>query len=297
MLFYKANRKGIYEEKSSYFQSFSNAWSCWCRWLVFYFPKPNAGRKSRSKKNIYSIKPSDYFFHGWGSSSRAERHMANATKDAGVTKTIIDAKVDKDGRVTLDGSIPKGAINPIVLVNFDNNRGASTRDQGDYAYAVVKALQDNYGITEMNMVGHSYGNMAIVYYMLQHGSDTSLPKLVKQVDIAGHFNGIIGMNEPENNSLDGEGKPTSMTESYEELLSLGDNYPQGQVEVLNIYGNTGKESDERVTNLSSQSLDYLLKGHVKSYQEKEITGPNGQHSKLHETALVDKPLIDFLWSK
>jgi uncharacterized alpha/beta hydrolase family protein len=88
-----------------------------------------------------------------------------------------------------------------------------------------------------------------------------------------------------------------MTESYEELLSLGDNYPQGQVEVLNIYGNTGKESDERVTNLSSQSLSYLLKGHVKSYQEKEITGPNGQHSKLHETALVDKPLIAFLWGK
>ena len=37
------------------------------------------------------------------------------------------------------------------------------------------------------MVGHSYGNIAIVYYMLQHGSDTSLPKLVKQVDIPGHF--------------------------------------------------------------------------------------------------------------
>ena len=147
------------------------------------------------------------------------------------------------------------------------------------------------------MVGHSYGNLAIVYYMLQHGSDTSLPKLVKQVDIAGHFNGIIGMDEPEENSLDGEGKPTSMTESYGELLSLGDNYPQGQVEVLNIYGNTGKESDERVTNLSSQSLAYLLKGHVKSYQEKEIIGLNGQHSKLHETTLVDKPLNAFLWGK
>lgn len=223
--------------------------------------------------------------------------MANAAKDAGVTKTIIDAKVDKDGRVTLDGSILKGAINPIVLVNFDNNRGASTRDQGDYAYAVVKALQDNYEITEMNMVGHSYGNMAIVYYILQHGSDTSLPKLVKQVDIAGHFNGIIGIDEPENITLNDEGKPSSLTESYQELLAVGDHYPQGQVEVLNIYGNTGNGSDERVTNLSSQSLDYLIKGHVKSYQEKEITGPNGQHSKLHETALVDKPLIDFLWSK
>ena len=265
----------------------------------WYFISQNQTQavKAEARKTFIQSSRPTIFFHGWGSSSRAERHMANAAKDAGVTKTIIDAKVDKDGRVTLDGSIRKGAINPIVLVNFDNNRGASTRDQGDYAYPVVKALQDNYEITEMNMVGHSYGNMAIVYYMLQHGSDTSLPKLVKQVDIAGHFNGIIGMNEPENNSLDDEGKPTSMTESYEELLSLGDNYPQGQVEVLNIYGNTGNGSDERVTNLSSQSLDYLLKGHVKSYQEKEITGPNGQHSKLHETALVDKPLIDFLWSK
>ena len=56
------------------------------------------------------------------------------------------------------------------------------------------------------MVAHSYGNMAIVYYMLQHGSDTSLPKLVKQVDIAGHFNGIIGIDEPENITLDDEGK-------------------------------------------------------------------------------------------
>lgn len=265
----------------------------------WYFISQNQTQavKAEARKTFIQSSRPTIFFHGWGSSSRAERHMANAAKDAGVTKTIIDAKVDKDGRVTLDGSIPKGAINPIVLVNFDNNRGASTRDQGVYAYAVVKALQDNYGITEMNMVGHSYGNMAIVYYMLQHGSDTSLPKLVKQVDIAGHFNGIIGIDEPENITLDDEGKPTSMTESYEELLSLGDNYPQGQVEVLNIYGNTGNGSDERVTNLSSQSLDYLLKGHVKSYQEKEITGPNGQHSKLHETALVDKPLIDFLWSK
>lgn len=223
--------------------------------------------------------------------------MANVAKKSGVTQTIIEANVAEDGTVTLKGTIQKDAVNPIVLVNFDNNWGASTQDQRNYAYAVVKALQDTYGITEMNMVGHSYGNIAIVYYMLQHGSDTSLPKLVKQVDIPGHFNGIIGMDEPEENSLDGEGKPTSMTESYGELLSLGDNYPQGQVEVLNLYGNTGKESDERVINLSSLSLAYLLKGHVKSYQEKKITGLNGQHSKLHETTLVDKPLNAFLWGK
>ena len=265
-------------------------------WYFLHQNQAQSVKAEARKTYIQSSRPT-IFFHGWGSSSRAERHMANAAKDAGVTQTIIEAKVVEDGTVTLKGTIPKDAVNPIVLVNFDNNRGASTQDQGNYAYAVVKVLQDKYGITEMNMVGHSYGNMAIVYYMLQHGSDTSLPKLVKQVDIAGHFNGIIGVNEPGNNSLDDEGKPTSMAESYMELLSLGDNYPQGQVEVLNIYGNTGKGSDGRVSNLSSQSLAYLLKGHIKSYQEKEITGPNGQHSQLHETALVDKPLIAFLWGK
>ncbi|WP_455468331.1 alpha/beta hydrolase [Streptococcus salivarius] len=253
--------------------------------------------KAEARKTFIQSSRPTIFFHGWGSSSRAERHMANAAKNAGVTQTIIEAKVAEDGTVTLKGTIPKDAVNPIVLVNFDNNRGASTQDQGNYAFAVVKALQDTYGITEMNMVAHSYGNMAIVYYMLQHGSDTSLPKLVKQVDIAGHFNGIIGMDEPENITLDDEGKPSSMTESYQGLLSLGNHYPQGQVEVLNIYGNTGKGSDERVTNLSSQSLGYLLKGHVKSYQEKKITGPDGQHSKLHETTLVDEPMIAFLWGK
>ena len=269
---------------------------CAGSWYYIHQNQAQTVKAEARKTYIQSSRPT-IFFHGWGSSSRAERHMANAAKKAGVTQTIIEAKVAEDGTVTLKGTIPKDAVNPIVLVNFDNNRGASTQDQGNYVYAVVKALQDTYGITEMNMVAHSYGNMAIVYYMLQHGSDTSLPKLVKQVDIAGHFNGIIGIDEPENLTLDDEGKPSSMTESYEELLSLGDNYPQGQVEVLNIYGNTGKESDERVTNLSSQSLGYLLKGHVKSYQEKKISGPDGQHSKLHETALVDGPMIAFLWGK
>ncbi|MFR2959661.1 MAG: alpha/beta hydrolase, partial [Streptococcus salivarius] len=96
----------------------------------WYFISQNQTQavKAEARKTFIQSSRPTIFFHGWGSSSRAERHMANAAKDAGVTKTIIDAKVDKDGQVTLDGSIPKDAINPIVLVNFDNNRGASTQE-------------------------------------------------------------------------------------------------------------------------------------------------------------------------
>ena len=41
------------------------------------------------------------FFHGYGSSANAERHMTNAAKKAGVTKTVIRANVDRNGAVTL----------------------------------------------------------------------------------------------------------------------------------------------------------------------------------------------------
>ena len=40
------------------------------------------------------------------------------------------------------------------------------------------------------MVGHSLGNISIIYYMLQNSKNKSMPKLRKQVDMAGHFDGF-----------------------------------------------------------------------------------------------------------
>ena len=106
------------------------------------------------------------------------------------------------------------------------------------------------------------------------------------------------MDEPENITLDDEGKPSKHDRVLSRALCLLEiTTPQDQVEVLNIYGNTDKGNDERVTNLSSQSLGYLLKGHVKSYQEKEITGLMANTVNFMETALVDEPMIAFLWGK
>ena len=57
-------------------------------------------------------------FHGGGSSYHAEEHMVNAAKKAGATKTILRANVDKNGKVTLHGTMHKNSINPIVEVNY-----------------------------------------------------------------------------------------------------------------------------------------------------------------------------------
>ena len=62
------------------------------------------------------------FFHGYGSSANAEKHMTDSAKKAGVTQTVITANVAEDGQVRLTGTIPKGAVNPIIKVEYQNNR-------------------------------------------------------------------------------------------------------------------------------------------------------------------------------
>ena len=250
-----------------------------------------------STKYVQSARPT-LFFHGFGSGSLAERHMARAAVKSGVTNTVIEVNVDKSGNVTLDGKIEKGAINPIVLVNYEDNKNPNYRQDGRYALAVVKKLQDEYGFTEMNMVGHSMGNMSIMYYMLDNSGYRTLPKLVKQVDIAGHFDGILTYDFDENTALDKEnGKPNIMTETYKELTRIRDVYPENQIDVLNIFGDRGDGGDGAVSIISSKSLRYLVEGKAKSYREELIKGKGGRHSKLHENEEVDKLLIDFIWGK
>lgn len=106
------------------------------------------------------------FFHGGGSSYHAEEQMVSAAKKAGVNKTVIRADVNKNGQVTLKGTIPRHAINPIVEVNYQDNRQLNFKKHGQWATNVVRILQQRYGIDKVNMVGHSLGNISIIYYEL-----------------------------------------------------------------------------------------------------------------------------------
>lgn len=220
---------------------------------------------------------------------------------AGVTKSVIRAEVDGNGRVTLIGSWPKGAKNPICEVNYENNRQLDFNKHGVYATNVVKALQKQYGIKKINMVGHSLGNISIIYYMLQNGK--KMPQLQKEVNIAGHFTGLTfdglpsAIKQPAGMKLDKNGKPNKMNATYKQMTQARTAYPKNQVQVLNIIGDIGNNSDGRVENVSSLSLKYLVADCAKSYQVVKIKGKNAQHSKLHNNSQVDKVLIKFLWNK
>ncbi|MFC6261290.1 alpha/beta hydrolase [Levilactobacillus fujinensis] len=235
------------------------------------------------------------FFHGWGSSYRAEEQMAHALVNAGLTKTIMRATVSKQGKVSLSGQFREGDYHPIVEVDFKDSRQSNPRQWGRWAKATIVKLQQRYHTKKFNAVGHSMGNMAIMYELLDN--TPGLPKMQKQVDIAGHFNGILGMNDaPNRMKLYSNGKPKKMQADYKTLLRLRKTYPKNQIAVLNIYGdkNDGSHSDGSVSNASSKSLRYLVSERAKSYQERKIVGPRAQHSKLHDNVQVDRLLIQFL---
>lgn len=259
-------------------------------------------KSTSAKTSKVKIGTPTLFFHGGGSSYHAEEHMVDAAKKAGVTKSVIRAEVTPNGKVTLIGNFNKNAKNPIVEVNYQNNRQLNFKEHGVYATNVVKALQKQYSFKKMNMVGHSLGNISIIYYMLLNGKNKKMPKLVKQVDMAGHFAGLnfdvpSDIRQPKELKLDKNGKPNKMNKTYKEMTQVRNTYPKTQVRVLNIIGDIGGKTDGTVPNVSSLSLKYLVADNAKSYQVVKFTGKNARHSRLHENSQVDKVLIKFLWNK
>ncbi|WP_295747065.1 alpha/beta hydrolase [uncultured Limosilactobacillus sp.] len=232
-----------------------------------------------------------FFFHGFGSSAHAEQYMTDGAKAAGVTKTVILAKVGLDGHVTLHGTIPAGTKNPIIQVQYTNNRNGNYKQDGQWAGNVITAVQNRYRFTKMNLVGHSMGNMDIMYYLLANATNPRMPQLNKQVDIAGHFNGFDEGMKLKNNR-----RPVNMDRGFRPLLKLRTTYPT-TARVLNIYGDHGGQTDGTVPNASSLSLKYLVANRAKSYQEVKMIGRQAQHSKLHHNAKVNRILIKFLWNK
>lgn len=256
--------------------------------------------RHRPTSNYVQASTPTLFFHGGGSSYHAETHMVQAAENAGVTTSVTRAMVSKTGHVKLVGTWRHGAINPIVEVNYANNRELDFNRHGRWAKNVVVALQKRYHIRSFNMVGHSLGNISLIYYSLQNSRRSQLPQLQKQVNIAGHFAGLnfkgvpVSIRQPADLKLNAQGKPNHMNATYKQMTNLRLVFPR-RVRVLNIYGDIGGQTDGTVPNVSSLSLKYLVADRARTYTERRFTGRQARHSRLHDNPQVDQTLIKFLW--
>ncbi len=240
------------------------------------------------------------FLHGYSGTINSMKYLVNVAKDQGVTQDVVIAYVSRDGDVTLEGDFSKNTKNPLVQIVLEDNTQVDLNENALWIRNVLEKLKQKYGIKHFNFVAHSMGNVSFAQYMIDYGEDTSLPQLKKQVNIAGTFNGVIGLNEEYNEiKVDHQGKPSRMNPPYQEFMQLKSIYKGKNIEVLNIYGDVldGTHSDGRVSNSSSQSLKYLLGGSPKSYKEIKYEGDEAQHSALHDNAEAANAMIQFLWEK
>lgn len=248
------------------------------------------------EKTDVSGKTATVFFHGYGSSRNAEKSMAQYLVDEGYSNRRIDVTVSDDGKVSMGRAIQKSDKNPLVLVQFDDNKNQDFEKTSDWVKTIMTNLKKE-GVDNVNLVGHSMGNMAIAYYLMNtaKADSASLPVVKKQIDLAGTYNGLM-LTEPDSKAtVYDSGLPSVQTAYYKRLLPLKDYYQDHAVQVLNIYGNSqgSGQNDTTVYNNSSKSLKYFVQS-PSTYQEKLITGADGQHSKLHENKEVDAAMLAFL---
>ncbi|UQS82428.1 alpha/beta hydrolase [Bombilactobacillus folatiphilus] len=238
------------------------------------------------------------YLHGYGAGAKSTDYWINYAKKHDQAQKVLTAVVSPQGKVKLQGEWGTRVKHPLVQVVFQDNKNTDYQQTSRWFAKVLQALQQRYQIKQYNTVTHSMGNLTTMYYQMSPKLKKGLPKLHQQVNVAGHFDGIVGKDDqPNQNHLQQNGEPQQQDATYRYLKRNRQQFPKN-VSVLNIYGNLddGTNSDGDVTVVSAKSLGFLVKKQT-HYQELEIKGAKAQHSQLHENPQVARAIDHFLWAK
>ncbi|UOR10384.1 alpha/beta fold hydrolase [Halobacillus amylolyticus] len=211
------------------------------------------------------------------------------------TKQMV-IHVSSSGNVQVRGSIPY-TMNPFIQVLFENDR-ASIRSQTFWLQKVMWTLKEDYGISQVNLVGHSMGGLASTNFLLNNQRG-SFPTVNKLVTIGSPFLGI----EQETYFATNTGAATvDLKVDSNALTSMMENKEKisPKVGVLAIAGvinqeaAPAKQTDGLVSKQSALGLSYIIP--AVNYQERIFFNEAATHSGLHEFAEVDQAIAQFLWN-
>ncbi|MFC6289623.1 alpha/beta fold hydrolase [Levilactobacillus angrenensis] len=177
----------------------------------------------------------------------------------------LTARVSWTGHVHWHQRRALAANNPLIPVIFADN--THPQKQARQLTTVLTQLHRRYGVTQVNLVGHSSGGTIAYDYLDDHAP---APVTVRRI-------AMIGADFPERTGLHAH-------------------YPR--LKILNLTGVIGRTgNDSEVPANTVTPLRRLVAGHVGQYQFARIIGPvwETQHSLLHENPALDARLIRYLY--
>ncbi|SFK37924.1 Uncharacterized protein with an alpha/beta hydrolase fold [Halobacillus dabanensis] len=237
------------------------------------------------------------FVHGFKGGPRSFDTMIDRMQSLQWGEKHVKIYVSARGDVTIRGNFT-GSFNPFVQVLFENNR-ASINNQTLWLSDIMRRLKADYGIQQVNLVGHSMGGLASVNYLLNE-HHYSVPRVERLSVIASPFKGI----KKEGYFASNYGAATTDlhpgSEALDQMVAKKDQFPN-DIDVFGIAGVINRDDPESehwdgLVHASSVSgLEEIVP--FGQYKEKRLYNPLATHSGLHELEEVDLLLKEFLWGE
>lgn len=244
-------------------------------------------KKASAKSAVPTV-----FIHGYGGTINSFGGMIQRLTNEGKTKREMLITVQPDGTLKVDGQLSKKKDNPSIQVLFTANKD-NEWNQTEWIYGVLKYLKQQ-GVDQVNLVGHSMGGVSSLRYLTTYGQPNDAPTIRKFISIGAPFNDFTESAESIDDVL--ANGPAVEASRYTDYSNGIENVPS-KLPILLLAGklNADTATDGTVPLNSALATYSLLKAHGNPIKYQIFTGPNAQHSQLHENLEVDKAVANFLW--
>lgn len=233
------------------------------------------------------------FIHGFGGTINSFGGMIQRLSSERKTTKEMLITVQSDGSLKVDGYLSKKKDNPSIQVLFTANKDTEW-NQTEWIYTVLKYLKQQ-GVEQVNLVGHSMGGVSSLRYLTTYGQPNDASTINKFISIGAPFNDFTESSESIDDVL--RNGPSVKAGRYIDYQNGIANVPN-KLPILLLAGKINQETvtDGTVPLNSALATFSLLKDHGNPIKYQIFTGPNAQHSQLHENLNVDKTVVDFLWN-